>query len=194
MIVLIKEKYKRIKMFFIRAKFGLNKKDVHPTFYVSKGVSLPKNLKAGAYVYIGNNTEVYPNVEIGDYTMISSDVKIIGGDHTYKTPSLPMIFCDRGEVKKTYIGKDVWIGTRSIIMTGVHIGDGVIIAAGSIITKDVKPYSIVAGIPAKTIKMRFNEEQIVIHNAMLEKNYMELNLGEKDLCANRIPLEKNSRI
>jgi acetyltransferase-like isoleucine patch superfamily enzyme len=58
------------------------------------------------------------------------------------------------------VGNDVWIGAKSTIMSGVKIGDGSIIGAGSTVTKDVPPYSIVAGNPAKFIKFRFTEEQI----------------------------------
>lgn len=58
------------------------------------------------------------------------------------------------EDKPVYIGNDVWIGRRAMIMPGVHIGDGAVIAAGGIITKDVPPYSVVGGVPAKVIKYR----------------------------------------
>lgn len=60
----------------------------------------------------------------------------------------------------TVIGNDVWIGEKSIILPGVEIGDGAIIAAGSVVTKNVEPYSIVGGIPAKLIKYRFNKDTI----------------------------------
>ena len=66
------------------------------------------------------------------------------------------------EINKTtpYIGNDVWIGTNVVIMRGIKIGDGAIVAAGSIVTKDIPPYTIVAGCPAKIIKYRFAEEII----------------------------------
>ncbi len=62
--------------------------------------------------------------------------------------------------KKTVIGNDVWVGKNASIMAGVKIGDGAVIGAGAVVTKDVPPYAIVGGIPAKVIKYRFNEEQI----------------------------------
>jgi acetyltransferase-like isoleucine patch superfamily enzyme len=185
MKIKLKKIYKYLKMYFIHRKFNLKKQNIHKTFYVASGVVLASDLKAGAYSYVGTNSELYPNVEIGDYTMIAGNVKIIGGDHTFQTPGLPIIFCDRGIVNKTIIGKDVWVGTNSTIMTGVIIGNGAIVAAGSVVTKNVESYSIVAGIPAKKIKMRFNNEQIKIHNDMLHKTFNDLGLGEKDLCANK---------
>lgn len=62
--------------------------------------------------------------------------------------------------KKTYIGNDVWIGTHAIIKGGVFIGDGAVIGMGSVVTHDVAPYSVVAGVPAKEIRKRFGEKTI----------------------------------
>ncbi len=60
----------------------------------------------------------------------------------------------------TIIGNDVWIGTRTMLIGGIHVGDGAIIGAGSIVTKDVPPYAVVAGNPARVIRYRFEEETI----------------------------------
>lgn len=185
MKLLIKKIYKYIKMYYIKKKFNLKSENIHTTFYVSKNVYLFSDLKAGAFSYVGANSKLYPRVEIGNYTMIADDVKVVGGDHTFDKPGLPMIFCDRGLVNKTIIGNDVWIGTNVIILTGVKIGDGAIIAAGSVVTKDVKPYYIMAGVPAKKVKIRFNENEMKVHNNMLKKSLKDLGLSEKDLCSNK---------
>lgn len=111
---------------------------------------------------------------IGKFCMIASDVQFImnGANHLTKSiSSFP--FAIFGEDWKnamdgknyptkgnTEIGNDVWIGFNSIIMPGVKIGDGAIIATNSTVTKNVEPYSIVGGNPAKEIKKRFSKEQI----------------------------------
>jgi len=74
----------------------------------------------------------------------------------YKTQP-PKAFISKGD---TIIGNDVWIGAEAMIMPGVHVGDGATIAARAVVTKDVEPYSIIAGVPGKVIKKRFSDEQI----------------------------------
>ena len=64
------------------------------------------------------------------------------------------------EEKPVYIGDDVWIGDRVIILPGVHVGDGCVIAAGSVVTKDVPRYTVVGGVPAKVIRERFSEDEL----------------------------------
>jgi carbonic anhydrase/acetyltransferase-like protein (isoleucine patch superfamily) len=64
------------------------------------------------------------------------------------------------ELPRTTIGNDVWIGARAMVLDGVTIGDGCVIAAGSVVTKNIEPYSIVGGIPAKLIRKRFSDEVI----------------------------------
>ena len=91
--------------------------------------------------------------------MIANNVSIIGDDHFYKKTGIPIIFSGRETIKKTIIGKDCWIGAHSIIMTGVRIGDGTIVAAGSVVTKDIPEFCIYGGVPAKKIKDRFGSPE-----------------------------------
>lgn len=111
---------------------------------------------------------------IGKFCMIASDATFImnGGNHlTEATTSYPFaIFGEAWENAMdgksyptkgdTVIGNDVWIGYGATIMPGITIGDGAIIASKSVVTKDIKPYTIVGGNPAKRIKKRFSEETI----------------------------------
>ena len=122
-------------MYFVRFWFKL--KSVDHTFYMDRECQVSPDLVAGCYVFIGFRCVIYPKVEIGNYSMLAPEVKIIGGDHKYDVVGLPIIFSGRDEQLSTVIGKDVWVGSRSIILRGVTIGDGAIIAANSVVTKDI---------------------------------------------------------
>ena len=108
--------------------------------------------------------------KIGHYCSIAADVEILlGGEHRYEyVSSFPFnvfheehaeieAFRSKGDV---IIGNDVWIGRRAMILSGVTIGDGAVIAAGALVAKDVPPYAVVGGNPAKVLRYRFTEEQI----------------------------------
>lgn len=151
---------RRIKAYYYRKKYHL--KYVSKTVYFGGASKISKDLRAEHNVYIGPRCLIYPKVSIGAYTMLANDVRVIGGDHRYDIPGTPMIYSGRVGIKPTTIGRDCWIGAYSIIMCGVNVGEGCIIAAGSIVTKDVEPYSIYAGIPAKKIKERFSNRGDVL--------------------------------
>lgn len=138
------------------------------------------NIKVGigSYGYLN-----FPSgTEIGNYCSIADGCKYLSGNHPYNhvstaacfyNPSLGFV-ATKYDIKRTTlsIGHDVWIGTNVLITNKcTKIGNGAVIGAGSVVTKDVEPYTIVAGNPAKIIKKRFNEEIIV----MLENsNWYEL--------------------
>jgi acetyltransferase-like isoleucine patch superfamily enzyme len=155
-------------MYIIRYKYSLN--NVSKTFYIGGKCFISNDLIADDYSFIGKGSIIYPKVSIGKYTMLANNVSIISNDHSFNDPEIPIIFSKRPVLKKTIIGADVWVGANSIIMGGLTIGDGAIIAAGSIVTKNVNPYEIVGGSPAKYIKSRFTNEEILIHKKMLLEN------------------------
>ena len=142
--------------------------DIDSNVYILGGQI--QSSKIGKRTYF--NTNIYAqNCVIGNYCSIGSDVIIGPSPHpTNFVSSHPAFyannkgfqtFADRmyfnEEVKTTIIGNDVWIGSKSTIMPGVKIGDGAIVGYGSLVTKDVLPYSIVGGVPAKLIKYRFSQ-------------------------------------
>jgi len=106
-------------------------------------------------------------LHIGDYVCIGAEVVILmGGNHTHRTdwfclyPFMETIeeaYVGKGD---TYIGSGAWLGMRAMIMPGVTIGEGAVVAANSVVTKDVEPYSVVAGSPAKHLKYRFAPEVV----------------------------------
>jgi len=103
--------------------------------------------------------------------MIGPRVAIVGRDHLFTKPGTPIIFSGRPELPSTEIGDDVWIGYGAIVIAGVSIGRGAIVAAGAVVTRDVPPYTIVGGVPAKRIGQRFStERELTAHEQMLSRN------------------------
>lgn len=175
-------KLKQFKRRYYIWRLGL--KHVDKTFLANKGASISKDFRAGSYSYVGGHSTICPKVTIGNFTMLAHDVMILGGDHNYKVAGIPTVFAGRDEIRPTNIGDDVWVGAGSIIMAGVTIGDGAIIAAGSVVTKDVEPFCIYGGTPAKKIKDRFTEEEKQKHIAMLKNPWAVIKDPERLLCGN----------
>jgi maltose O-acetyltransferase len=113
-----------------------------------------KNISIGNYSGIGTKCELYGKITIGNDVMMAPEVIILTRNHKFNRTDIPMRIQGMDTEKPVIIEDDVWIGTRTIIMPGVKIGRGSIIAAGSIVTKNISSYSIVGGIPAKLIKKR----------------------------------------
>jgi len=142
---------------------------VDPTAYVHPSSHVATDLVAGPYVFIGRNCDIAPKVTIGRYTMLASDVAIVGDDHNWSEPGVPMQFAGRPAQRATTIGADAWLGHGVIVMRGVTIGDAAIIAAGAVVTKDVPAFEVWAGTPAKKMRDRFaNALDREKHGAMLE--------------------------
>lgn len=135
--------------------------------------TLMVNVKVGDYTYIGGESKIQ-NATIGKFCSLGPELRIGLGRHPIHLKStFPGFYTDGSYygVEKEYdnpienylpvvIGNDVWIGTRAMIFDGVKIGDGAIIGAGAVVTKDVPPYAIVGGVPAKIIRYRFTEAEI----------------------------------
>lgn len=116
---------------------------------VGEGLKIGNNSNIGPYSYIGCSGYI----EIGDNVMISPRVSIYAENHVFDRTDIVMK--EQG-VKKQFvkIEDDCWIAANSIILAGVTIGKGAVVSAGSVVTKDVPPYSVVAGVPARIIKQR----------------------------------------
>ena len=157
---------RRIKSLHCRIKYGVA--DVHGTSLIGPHGDISTDLKMGEYAYIGPDCIIGPRVTMGAYSMLGPRVVVVGDDHVFDVPGQPITFSGRPQLHGTTIGRDVWIGCNSILMSGITIGDGAIIAAGSVVTKDIDPFMIVGGVPAKLIRPRFKDiESVEKHKRML---------------------------
>ena len=116
-----------------------------------------QDIAIGERTDIGAYTTVFGNVSIGDDALIAPHVMLAGGNHVYDDRKVPMKYQGGptgGTSEGIHIGNDVWLGANVAVVDGVSIGDGAIVAAGSVVTKDVPPFAIVAGNPCKLIRYR----------------------------------------
>lgn len=142
-------------------------------------------------------TESHHNskINIGKYVSIATGcIFLLGGNHNYRNVTTYLPFGNNQDINKNHIhtkgdiniGNDVWIGMNCIIMSGVKIGTGSVIAAGSIVSSDIAPYTIVAGNPATSIKKRFSEEII---KDLIESRWWDLTI--EDLLTNKHLFSEN---
>jgi acetyltransferase-like isoleucine patch superfamily enzyme len=150
-----------------------SKSIIHPNVHLLENCII-NNSAVQSYTYLGKNCLVQ-NTSIGKFCSIANDVLIGLGKHPMdlfststlfyrKANTLKIDLIDRNidfeEYDSISIGHDVWIGARVIIMDGVTIGNGAILAANAVVVKDVPPYAVVGGVPAKIIKYRFPANKI----------------------------------
>lgn len=140
-------------------------------------VSGAHNIECEGHVYIGPNSTIYTTdakLYIGKHFVAGPGLTIMTGDHMY-TPGRYIDSISPLEKKShldrdVIIEQDVWCGANVTILKGVIVGESAIIAAGAVVTKDVPPYSIVGGIPARVIRKKFTEAEENIHREFLRTN------------------------
>ena len=139
-----------VRIFCVRQIFeiGINNK-FHSNIYIGRG----NNIKIGDNCQINDNIR-FDNVIIGNNVMIARDCIFIGKVHNYSFLDIPMTEQGSFEPNSTIVEDNVWIGIRSIIMPGIEIKSGSVIAAGSVLTKSTIKNGVYAGVPARLIKIK----------------------------------------
>ena len=140
-----------------------------------RGTYSYENIECGDHVSLGDRSTLIATrsrIIIGNHVIFGPEVVIRGGNHRVDLVGRFMDTVTEAEKRPqddrdVVIGDDVWVGTRAIILHGVTIGRGVVIGAGAVVTRDVPPYAIVAGVPAKVLRFRWDAETIVRHEAIL---------------------------
>ena len=165
----IRNRARNFLMFKVRYRYIKHGRDIYIKWNTKiwsphKHIVLGNRVEMGFYCIIGCD------IEVGNNVLIGSKVKLIGSDdRIYNIIGELLWDSPRGDKKKIVIEDDVWIGAGSVIISGVKICRGAIVGAGSVVVKDVAPYSIVAGVPARCIKMRFSEEEVKKHESILKQ-------------------------
>jgi len=155
-----------IKNYFVSFKSNIGK-----FVMIRKHTYIYGKLIIGDYSYISGPNTFVNNATIGKFCSIARNVTIGPGNHDLNSISThPFLYSKKYKLVEEIlhisknitpeIGNDVWIGMNAVILNNVKIGDGAIVAAGSVVSKDVPPYSVVGGVPAKIIRYRFSEEII----------------------------------
>lgn len=186
---IIKDIAKKIRLYHLKSLW--KKKNRH-NFTDLVSITNIDKISVGKGTYGNLCVRTYGNpiekLSIGSFCSIADGVKFItGGNHNFESIStFPFLtyYTDKKEIPlskgEIVIGDDVWIGTNALILSGVKVGQGAVIAAGSVVTKDIPPYAIVGGVPADIIKYRFDEEV----RDDLKNNIHYNNLSNKTIIQN----------
>lgn len=154
--------------FYYEPPVNLGKVEVFPSVWI------------GMHSYV-NEGLIRSYVELGRYCSVGRGVVLGTGVHNLEILSTShfvsrfskksaLVWADPGRQRRTVIGNDVWIGDKAIVMTGVTVGSGSVIAAGAVVNRDVPPYTIVGGVPAKRLRDRFPQE---IRDILLDSRWWE---------------------
>jgi acetyltransferase-like isoleucine patch superfamily enzyme len=172
--LMLSKSYDRILMFFYRDQFASCGKNV--VFYPTKSYFYYKTIEIGNNVYIGPGAMFLAAdsaIKIADKVLFGPNVSIVGGNHSTHIIGKFMADYDKNidklseDDQPVIIETDVWVGSGAFILNGVKINRGAIIAAGAVVNKEVPPYAIVGGVPAKIIKYRWSDEDILKHEEIL---------------------------
>jgi acetyltransferase-like isoleucine patch superfamily enzyme len=160
-------KLRNVLMFRIRHPWVRYGRDVHCQWSTSFW-SPRRDIVLGDHVGIGGRCLFLADTTIGNKVLIADSVAFLNSDdHRIDLVGKAIWDSGRGDSGRIVVEDDVWIGHAVAILTPVRVARGAVIAAGSVVTKDVPPYAVVAGVPARVVRMRFSPEQVIEHERIL---------------------------
>ncbi len=173
MHLLAVKSWDRLLMFLYRAQFAKCGRNAY--FYPTNSYFYYKTIELGDDVYIGPGAMLLAkdsSISIGNKTMFGPNVSVVGGNHA--THIVGKFMFDYADEDKRWFDdlpvifeEDVWVGAGCTILKGVTVGRGAIVAAGAVVTKDIPPYAIAGGIPARVLKFRWSLDEIHEHEQKL---------------------------
>ena len=144
----------RLRLWYMSKILRIMPYDKNSKFETRIYISDARQIRFGSHVRINENSFFQGAVSVGNFVMIAPNVSIYSRTHMYSDFETPMVLSGNSEIREVIIEDDVWIGINAVVLPGIRIGKGSIIGANSVVTKDVPPYSIAGGVPAKIIKSR----------------------------------------
>ena len=156
----IKKLWNLIRLFIVTDNLFILSRGQNIIVALGTKIYPSKYISIGSNVFIGRNCTVSTSkvggseISIGNNVMIAEGVKIIGGNHAFDRTDISMFEQGEGLQSPIIINDDIWIGANSITLSGIEIGKGSVIGAGSVVTKSIPEYSIAVGNPARVIKKR----------------------------------------
>lgn len=147
---------KRIRGILVKGYINSMGKNVN----IEKNALVPPGITIGDNSGIGMSCRLLSNVYLGSNVIMGPNCFFCTKNHEYSRTDIPILQQGYQPVKEIIVGNDVWFGQSVIVLPGIKIGNGAIIGAGSVVTKDVPPYAIVGGNPAKIIKFRNNVTKV----------------------------------
>jgi acetyltransferase-like isoleucine patch superfamily enzyme len=179
-----------MKDFLVRLYTGLKLRQRPHGRRLSPLATLRGDVRVGKYTYVSSHADIRgigSATHIGNYCSVARGVKILSAGQVHAVDAIstfPFYLIDRTLSRTDFmvrrgdvvIGNDVWIGADAIVMPGVRIGDGAVIGAGAVVTKDVAAFQIVAGVPARPVRMRFSAPvcAAIADSKWWERDYREL--------------------
>jgi serine acetyltransferase len=137
-------------------------------FHWGRGLTVGRGSRIGRYAYLGPRFACQGPIVLGDLCMIAAECRVVGADHAFDLAGTPTRLGRPNRARGvTTFGADAWIGERVTIREGVTIGAGAVVGSGAMVLRDVAPYTVVAGTPARLLRERFCVQERTLHEAAM---------------------------